>query len=57
MLETSYLKLLYTIQVINLFVKTNVKKNNVKKSGESRKELYAYGKTCAGQVSAKKEEI
>lgn len=55
MLETSYLKLLYTIQVINLFVKTNVKKN-VKKSGESRKELYAYGKTCAGQVSAKKEE-
>ncbi len=36
MLETSYLKLLYTIQVINLFVKTNVKK-----SGKNRKELYA----------------
>lgn len=51
MLETSYLKLLYTIQVINLFVKTNVKK-----SGKNRKELYAYGKTCAGQVPAKKEE-
>lgn len=28
----------------------------MKKSGKNRKELYAYGKTCAGQVSAKKEE-